>query len=71
VAEEITLEFVARQLDRVLNRIGTVEDQVTVLTGIVMRVDGSIEGLATEMRGMYRLIERLEHRVRKLEDSEG
>jgi hypothetical protein len=69
MAEEITLEFVARQLDRVLDRIGTVEDQMTVLTGIVMRLDGSIGGLATEMRGIYRLLDRMEHRVRKLEDS--
>jgi hypothetical protein len=70
MAEEITLEFVARQLDRVLDRVGTVEDQITVLTGIAMRLDGSFEGLATEMRGMYRLLDRMERRVRKLEDSE-
>jgi hypothetical protein len=47
----ITLEFIARQLDRVLDRLGTMEDQITVLTGMGMRVDGSVEGLATEVRG--------------------
>jgi hypothetical protein len=68
MTEEITLNFIAKQLDRVLDRIGTVEDHITVLTGIAMRVDGSVEGLAVEMRGMYRLLNRLESRVRKLED---
>lgn len=60
--EAITLEFVFRQLDRVLDRLGTVEDQITVLTGIAMRLDGSMEGLIVETRGMYRLLDRLERR---------
>ena len=45
----ITLEFVARQLDRVLDRLGTLQDQITILTGICMRLDRAIEGLATEV----------------------
>ena len=69
MAEGITLEFLARQLDRVLDRIGTMEDQITVLTGIVMRLEGSLQGLAVETRGMYRLLDRVEQRVRKLEDA--
>jgi len=68
MAEPITLEFIARQLDRVLDRLGAMEDQITVLTGMGMRVDGSVDGLATEVRGMYRLLDRMEKRVRKLED---
>jgi hypothetical protein len=64
--ETVTLAFVSQQIDRVLDRLGTVEDHLTVLTGICMRLDGSVEGLATEMRGMYRLLDRLGRRVRKL-----
>lgn len=66
---EITLEFVARQLDRVLDQIGTMRDEITVLTGITMRLDGAIEGLTVEMRGLYRLHSRLENRIRKLEEA--
>jgi hypothetical protein len=46
----VTLEFLARQMDRMLDRLGTMEDQITVLTGIAMRLDGAVEGLATEVR---------------------
>ena len=70
--ETITLEFIARQLDRVTDRMGSLEDQMTVLTGICMRLEtipGSLEGLATEVRGMYRMLDRVEHRLRKLEDA--
>jgi hypothetical protein len=50
---EITLEFVARQLDRVLDQIGTMRDEITVLTGITMRLDGAVEGLTRALRGPY------------------
>jgi hypothetical protein len=70
MTEEINLAFLSRQLDRVLDRIGTMEDQMTVLTGMVTRLDGAMEGLTLEMRGMYRLLQRVEHRVSKLEQPE-
>jgi hypothetical protein len=38
-----------------------------VLTGMAMRHDGSLEGLAVEVRGLVRLTDRVEHRLRKLE----
>jgi len=68
--EKGTLEFLSRQVDRVLDRIGAIEDQITVLTGMTMRVDGAVEGLAVESRGMYRLVDRLSQRVKKLEEKE-
>jgi len=68
--EKITLEFIARQMELLLDRMGTMEDQTTVLTGICMRLEGSFQGLIVEMRGMHRLVDRLERRIRKLEDSE-
>jgi hypothetical protein len=48
---DVSLEFVSRQLDRVLDRLGAIEDQITVLTGMTMRHDGSLAGLAVEIRG--------------------
>lgn len=65
---EITLDYLAEQQRKILDRLGTIEDQQTVLTGIVMRLDGSLEGLATQLRGMFRMLERLEYRVRKIEE---
>jgi len=65
---EVTLDFLARQFERVLDRLGAVEDQITVLTGITMRLEGQMAGLTVEIRGLASGLNRLEHRVRKLED---
>jgi hypothetical protein len=45
---DVSLDFLASQLERVLNRLGAVEDQITVLTGMTIRLDGAVNGLATE-----------------------
>jgi len=63
------VDFLASQLDRVLNRLGAVEDQITVLTGTTIRLDGAVNRLAAEMRGMVQSINRIEHRLRKVEDA--
>ena len=57
---EVTIDFLARKLERVLDRIGTIEDQFTVLTEMMIRIDGTVQGLAAEMR---------EHRLRKFEEA--
>jgi hypothetical protein len=51
MADEVILEFLVLQLDRVRDRHRVLEDQKTVLTRSM-----------TELRDMYRLLERLEHR---------
>jgi hypothetical protein len=66
---DVTLDFVTRQLDRVLDRIGAVEDQITVLTGIAIRLDGAVQGLSVEMRGLAQSVSRIEHRLRKVEEA--
>jgi hypothetical protein len=66
---EPTLEFVSRQLERVLDRLGSIEDQITVLTGMAMRQDGSLAGLTVEVRGLVHSIARIENRLRKVEDA--
>jgi hypothetical protein len=65
---DVSLELVSRQLDRVLDRLGAIEDQITVLTGMTMRHDGSLAGLAVEIRGLMQSVSRAELRLRKLED---
>jgi hypothetical protein len=66
---DVTLDFLARQLDRVLDRIGAVEDQITVLTGIAIRLDGAVQGLAVETRGLAQSVSRMEHRLPKVEEA--
>jgi len=66
---DVWLDFLASQLERVLNRLGAVEDQITVLTGMTIRLDGAVNGLATEMRGLVQSINRIEHRLRRVEDA--
>ena len=58
IPEKVSLEFLARQLERVLTRLGTIEDQITVLTGMAIRHDGALTGLATEFRGLAQLTSR-------------
>jgi hypothetical protein len=55
MADEVILEFLAQQLDRVRDQHRMLEDQKTVLTRSM-----------TELRDMYRMRERPEHRDRKL-----
>ena len=68
MADEVSLEFVSRQLDRVLTRLGAIEDQLTVLSGMAIRHDGALTGLATEFRGLAQSVSRIDHLLRKLED---
>jgi hypothetical protein len=64
MAEKITLAFIARQQRDILSRlisiderIGKIEDDVTVLTGMAIRNDG-----------LLRLVTRFDQRLRKLEN---
>jgi hypothetical protein len=66
---DVSLDFLASQLERVLNRLGAVEDQITVLTGMTIRLDGAVNGLPTGMRCLVQSINRIEHRLRKVEDA--
>lgn len=64
---DISIEFIARQQERVINRLGSIEDQITVLTGIAIRLEGAVNGLAVEVRGLANGLGRVEHRLLKLE----
>jgi hypothetical protein len=49
MAEEITLDLIARQLERVLNEQASMRDSITVLTGLTIRLEGAVSGLTTEI----------------------
>lgn len=73
--EPITLEFLARQQQRLLNEMGsmreemgTMRDDMQVLTAMVMRLDGTVGLVLTELRAMHGQHQRLANRVRRLEE---
>ena len=68
------LNFLVRQNERILTEIASLRDDMTVLTAMVMRLDGSVirlEGshtaLLQEMHAVHTQIARMNDRVRKLE----
>jgi hypothetical protein len=67
---EVSNEFISHQLDRVLDRLGAIEDQITVLTGMTTRNNGSITGLVLEIQGLVQAMNRTHNRLIKLEDAE-
>jgi hypothetical protein len=66
--EPITLEFLARQQQRMLDEMGAMRDDMQVLTAMVMRLDGTVGLVLTELRAMHSQHNRLANRVRSLEE---
>jgi hypothetical protein len=77
--EPVTLEFLARQQQRLLEemRIGfrsmreelvAFRDDMTVLNAMVMRLDGTVGLVLTELRAMHSQHGRLANRVRRVEE---
>jgi chromosome segregation ATPase len=61
------LNFLARQNERILSEIASLRDDMTVLTAIVMRLDGSHGNLLQEIRATHTQIARMNDRIRKFE----
>ena len=73
--EPITLEFLARQQQRLLEEMslmrgemGSMRDDMQVLTAMVMRLDGTVGLVLTELRAMHSQHGRLANRVRRVEE---
>ena len=65
---EITLEFIARQLDRVLAEQAGIRDEMLVLGARMHKVEASLDVLVSEVRAMRNSLSRIETRVTRLED---
>jgi chromosome segregation ATPase len=61
------LNFLARQIERLLTEIASLRDDMAVLTAMVMRLDGSHAALLQETRATHAQITRMNDRIRKLE----
>ena len=75
VDEPITLEFLARQQQRLLEEMASMReemasfrDDMQVLTAMVLRLDGTVGLVLTESRAMHSQHNRLANRVRRLEE---
>jgi hypothetical protein len=66
--EPVTLEFLARQQQRMLEEMASFRDDTRVLTAIGMRVDSTVGRLLTEARAMHSQHQRRASRVRRLEE---
>jgi hypothetical protein len=61
------LSLIARQQGIILSELGSMRDDLAVLTAIAMRQDGTLGALLTELRAMHSQHSRLANRVRDLE----
>ncbi len=66
--EPITLDFLARQQQQILDELGTVRDDMQVLTAMVIRLDGTVGLVLKELRAMHGQHQRLANRVRRVEE---
>ena len=61
------LSLLARQQRQILTEMGSMRDDLAVLTAIAMRQDGTLAALLAEVRAMHSQHSRLVNRVRDLE----
>jgi len=66
---EVDLAFLARQMERVINEVGRLHDEMTVHTATITRLDGTVGGLVQEVRAIHTWMARVDDRARKLEDA--
>jgi len=67
--ESADLNFLARQLQRVVTDVGSLRDDMQVLTSIVLRQDGTLTALLQETRATHIQIRRMNEHIRQLETS--
>jgi hypothetical protein len=65
--EPISLEFIARQQEQMLDQMNSFRDDMQVLTAMVMRLDGTVGLVLKELRAMHSQHSRLANRVERLE----
>jgi hypothetical protein len=67
---KIDLDFLARQMEHVIDDVAGLKDDVTVVLARLDRVDATTHGLVTEVRAMHSWHERLSRRVDRMEERE-
>jgi hypothetical protein len=66
---DVDLNFLAHQIERLITEVSSLRDDMGVSTAVVMRLDGTQSAMLQELRAIHTQINRMNDRVRKLEDS--
>ena len=67
---KIDLEFLARQMERVINDVAGLKDDMMVVLARLDRIDATTHSLVTEVRAMHSRHDRLSRRVERIEERE-
>ena len=67
--QNVDLSLIARQQRQILQEIGTMRDDQTVMMAILQRLDGTMSGLVNEVRATHSRHNRLAKRVEDLESN--
>jgi phage-related minor tail protein len=68
---EVDLNFISRQLDRLITEVASLRDEVHVQGAMLMRLDSTVAAVLVEQRAMREQVMRMAVRISKLEDSAG
>lgn len=78
MAETVTLEFLGRQLERVIAEQAAMREDLHVLTSIVLRhetmiarLDETLRAMLEQMRAMVAQHQRFDRRLRRIEGETG
>ena len=69
IMPEVDLAFSARQLERLVNDVAGLKDDMTVVMARRDRLDATTHSLVTEVRAMHSRHDRVAKRVERLEDA--
>jgi hypothetical protein len=67
MADEVSIEFVSRQLDRVLTEIRGLRQDIDMLTRIVLRLDSTVDALREDVKTLWLSQGDLRRRIEALE----
>jgi hypothetical protein len=65
---KVDLEFLARQIERVIGDLATLKDDAMVVMARLDRIDATVQSLVVEVRAMHSRHERLARRVERVEE---
>lgn len=68
MAETVPLEFIAKQLDRLIADQGEMRDDIRVQTAIVLRHENTLKDILDQISSMVRQHARFNDRLRRLEE---
>jgi hypothetical protein len=66
--ERVTLEFLGKQLERIIAEQNSTRDDLRVLTTIVLRLEGTLNGVHDQLHAVVSQHQHVDVRLRRLEE---